>query len=204
MQTPGHVIINLGLLGGRDRPEGFGGLLRDRSRWTWPIILGALIPDLMMFWFYFWTKVVQGLPDSEIWRETYWLESWQRLFAPFNSIPLALIGLGLAIYWKRGAIAACFASVLLHCLQDLPLHNDDAHQHFWPFSSVRFQSPVSYWDPNHHAAWGSLFEVFCVLGATLLVLRWSKSRWGRGLAIALAALYVLFYAAAYSPLGFAS
>lgn len=197
MQTPGHIIINLGLLGGRDNPDALGGLLRNRSRWTWPIIIGALIPDVLMFWFYFWTKGIKGLPDSEIWSQTYYLETWQNIFDLFNSIPLALIGMGVAIYWKRGAIAACFASIILHCLQDLPLHHDDGHRHFWPFSNFRFESPVSYWDPGHHAEWGSLFEVICVLIATVFVLRWVKSRWGRGLLIAMAVLYIALYAGFY-------
>lgn len=199
MQTPGHVMINLGLLGGPNRGEG---PLRDRSRWTWLIVTGALIPDLMLFWFYFWTKAIRGLPDQEIWSQTYWQPGWQDLFAPFNSIPLALIGLGCALYWKRGAITALFASMILHCLQDLPLHHDDAHRHFWPLSNFRFESPVSYWDPAHHAAWGALFEVICVLGATLVLLSWVRSPWGKGILIVLAVLYVILYGSFYGPLLF--
>jgi hypothetical protein len=190
MQTPGHVIINLGILGRGDRPT-----------WTWPIIIGALIPDGMMFVFYFWTKVIRGLPDREIWSTTYFLPAWQNTFDLFNSIPLALLGVAAAIYWKRsslaGPIAACFASIILHCLQDLPLHHDDGHRHFWPLSNFRFESPISYWDPNHHAIWGSLFEVICVIGATLLTLRWLQSRWGRGILIALAGLYIALYVGLY-------
>jgi hypothetical protein len=194
MQTPGHVIINLGLLGRGDRP-----------RWAWPIIAGALIPDLMMFWFYGWTKVVRDLPDSEIWSTTYFLEGWQNIFDLFNSIPLALMGLGIVIYCQRGAMhrhwtgpaAICLVSIIFHCLQDLPLHHDDGHRHFWPLSNFRFASPVSYWDPNHHAIWGSLFEVVCVVSATALALRWLQSRWGRGSLIFCSVLYVSLYLAVY-------
>ncbi|NJN30277.1 MAG: hypothetical protein HC824_07450 [Synechococcales cyanobacterium RM1_1_8] len=211
MQTPGHVIINLGLLGGGDRP-----------RWTWPIIAGALIPDLMMFWFYVWTKLIRGLPDGEIWRTTYFLDSWQNIFDLFNSIPLALVGLGLALYCRQGGshqggshqgarpqgprpqpwagpAIACFASIIFHCLQDLPLHHDDGHRHFWPLSNFRFASPVSYWDPNHYAIWGALFEVVCVVAATALILRWLKSPWGRGILIFLAVLYIALYLSLYGP-----
>ena len=52
---------------------------------------------------------------------------------------------------------------------DLPLHNDDAHRHFFPFSDWRFSSPVSYWDPQHYGYWASLVEFSCVLLASIFL-----------------------------------
>ncbi len=123
MQTPGHVIINLGILGWGDRSTG-----------TWPIIADALIPDVSMFWFYLWTKGIKGLPDSEVWSQTYFLEDWQNIFDLFNSIPLALIGIGRAMYWKceamhsklAGPTVASFASSSIHYLPELLLKKDEA------------------------------------------------------------------------------
>ena len=182
MQTPGHIILNLGVLGRRHRPK-----------WTLPIIVGAILPDIAMFWFYFWTRIIQGRPDSEIWRSLYFLPHWQNTFALFNSIPLALMGLGLALYYQRSAIAVCCASVLLHCLQDLPLHHDDGHRHFWPVSEFRFSSPVSYWDPQHYGAWGAGLETVLILVASYFIFRRARVRWVRRLSILTGITYLSFY-----------
>ncbi|WP_088242855.1 hypothetical protein [Calothrix rhizosoleniae] len=182
MQTPGHIILNLGILGHRHRPK-----------WTSPIMLGAFVPDAAMFWFYIWTRIIQGRPDSEIWGTLYFLPHWQNIFDLFNSIPLALIGLSLALYYKRSAIAAFCASTILHCLQDLPLHHDDGHRHFWPFSEFRFESPVSYWDPQHYGVWGAGLETVLVLVASYFIFRRTRSQWGKSILILMNILYLLLY-----------
>ena len=183
MQTQGHLILNLGILGRKDHLE-----------WTWPIMLGSLYPDAGRFGFYFGVRLVRGLPDSQIWRTEYFLESWQTFFSIFNSIPLALIGMAIGLYYKRSTVAAFFAAAILHCLEDLPLHHDDGHRHFWPLSNFRFESPVSYWDSNHHAVWGAGLELVLVLTASCWVWRRTRSRWGRGLLALTNALYIAGYA----------
>ena len=35
---------------------------------------------------------------------------------------------------------------------------------FFPFSNIRFTSPVSYWDRNHYGTWGALLELGLVAG----------------------------------------
>ncbi len=182
MQTPGHVILNLGVLGRRSHPQ-----------WNWPIAIGAFLPDAAMFGFYFWTKVVQGLPDGEIWRTTYFLPGWQALFDVFNSIPLALVGTGIGLYFRKQAIALFFFSIVLHCLCDLPLHHDDAHRHFLPLSQFRFVSPVSYWDPDHYGLWGAGLEAILVVAASVVLWRCWRSRWIRGVLGAIGLLYVVHY-----------
>ena len=119
MNTPAHAVFNLALLSRKQQPQ-----------WNPLIIWGALIPDLAMFGFYFWLKLIADIPESQIWRTEYYRASWQLLFDFFNSIPLALLGMGVTIYAKRTGIALLFASILLHCLEDLPVHHNDAHRHF--------------------------------------------------------------------------
>ncbi|NJL54672.1 MAG: hypothetical protein HC838_01265 [Spirulinaceae cyanobacterium RM2_2_10] len=180
MNTPSHVIINLAILGRKARPE-----------WNWPIVLGALIPDLAMFVFYGWTKLISGISDQQIWDVTYYEPFWQNTFDFWNSIPLALVGIGLGVGLGRRtkwnsigtAIAICCASVLLHCLADLPLHREDAHRHFWPLSNVRFESPISYWDPDHYGNIFVLFELGLVLVLSIYAFRLIRSWWGKGLLI---------------------
>lgn len=194
MNTPSHAIINLAVLGRRSRAE-----------WNWPIVLGALIPDLAMFAFYGWAKLIAGMSETQIWDVAYYESFWQNTFDFWNSIPLALVGIGLGVGLGRQtkwhsigtAIAICCASVLLHCLADLPLHREDAHRHFWPLSNVRFESPISYWDPDHYGNIFVLFEAGLVLVLSVYVFRLIRSWWGKGALILsntfMLAILSLFY-----------
>lgn len=87
------------------------------------------------------------------------------------------------IYARRTGIALLFASIVLHCLEDLPVHNDDAHRHFWPLSNFRFESPVSYWDPDHYGAIASRVELVLMLAASVYVFSRVRSRWAKALLI---------------------
>ena len=181
MNTPSHVILNLAILG-----------RRSRSQLNSPILWGALVPDLAMFGFYAWARLVANMDDATIWREAYYEPFWQDIFAVGNSIPLALLVIALAVWAKRrrpdwsalanGAIFLAI-SVILHCLADLPLHVDDGHQHFWPLSSFRFRSTISYWDPDHHGGIVALIEFLLVLIASWRVWGVLRSRWLKVLVI---------------------
>ena len=187
MNTPSHAIINLAVLGQRYHAE-----------WNWPIVLGALIPDLAMFVFYGWAKLIVGMPEAQIWDIAYYESFWQNTFDFWNSIPLALVGIGLGVGLGRQtkwhsigtAIAICCTSALLHCLADLPLHREDAHRHFWPLSNVRFESPISYWDPDHYGNIFVLFEAGLVLLLSVYVFRLIRSWWGKG-ALILSNIFML-------------
>ena len=139
MQTPSHSIINLLMLG-----QGKPPFVQAA------IIIGSILPDAPMFLFYFVEKVINRTPEMQIWQESYYIESWQNFFDIFNSLPFIVVGFAF-MWWRQSSVGmALFASMALHCLGDLPLHHDDGHRHFFPFSDWRFESPVSYWDPRHH------------------------------------------------------
>ena len=87
------------------------------------------------------------------------------------------------------------ASMVLHHLADLPLHHDDAHQHFWPLSSVRFISPVSYWDVDHLGRLGATIELVLVLIASAYLLPRLSSRFSQGLLASTVALVAVAYGA---------
>jgi hypothetical protein len=122
------------------------------------------LPDLAIIVFYAW-HLLLATPESQIWSVEYNRPIWQAWIDSFNSIPL--IGLAMLICWRTRhyLLLAFFSSMLLHVFGDLPLHHDDAHRHFFPFSDWRFASPVSYWDPAHHGQWASLIEFSAVLAA---------------------------------------
>jgi len=148
-------MINLLILSGSD----------DRKLTPF-IVIGAVLPDVGMFIFYLW-QLTLGTGESTIWSVEYHRAGWQAIFDLSHSIPLALFG--MLIGWKtnRPWLLVFFISILLHTLGDLPLHQEDAHRHFFPLSDWRFFSPVSYWNPDYYGNWVSLLECLAVIASAI-------------------------------------
>ena len=180
MNTPAHLVLNSVVLGRRGW----------RSHWL-PIALGALLPDLPMILFYLYERGMLGTPERTIWLHAYFEPSWQASFDLFNSIPL--IAIGALVAWRNRSTAwlAFFSSMALHCLSDLPVHREDAHAHFFPFTSWHFESPVSYWDPAHHGLVFAGAEALLVLGGVALLWRFPPPRAWRFVGAASALIYLL-------------
>ena len=147
-----------------------------------------------MFVFFAVERFVFGRPGSVIWAERYYDADWQRVFDLFNSLPLLGLAAGIAFVIHRRRLAWAFVSMALHAAMDLPLHSDDGHRHFYPFSDFRFDSPVSYWDPAHFGAYAATGEAVAVLIASLVVYRRLRSRWTRRGLILVDAAYVVMCA----------
>jgi len=113
----------------------------------------------------------------------------QNIVALFHSIPLAGIGWLIAYYFGWPSVQILFISTILHSVGDLPVHNDDAHRHFFPFSNYRFISPFSYWDRKHYGSIVSLVEMLLVLLSTYRVFGLVNSYAGKGLLILVNAFY---------------
>lgn len=93
-----------------------------------------------------------GIPAETVFREYYYSDAWQQVFAVDNSFILWGLLFALA-FWRRWVPLIAFAGAgLLHLALDFPLHTHDARMHFWPVSDWVFESPVSYWD-NAAYAW---------------------------------------------------
>ena len=88
-------------------------------------------------------------------------------------------------------------SMICHSLLGLPVHNDDAHRHFFPFSNHRFISPLSYWDKNHYGAIVALIEMALVIGVNPIVFSLLNSPWTKGIVIAIDLYYLLGYSRSY-------
>lgn len=189
MNTPAHALLAVAsLAGGSRRP------------FTRQAIAGALLPDLPMFGFYIWQRAYVGLSENRIWSDAYFRPDWQLLFDSFNSAPLALLCFALAGFASpalRRSLQVFFGAILLHIATDLPLHHDDGHRHFLPFSDWRFESPISYWDPGHAGVYGAGLEVACVLGASVVLWRRFEARWVRGLVGGLCVLSLGVYSGFY-------
>ena len=200
MTTPAHAALSLILLGRSERN-------------ALPVALGAVAPDLPMLAFYAWERMVRGVSEGRIWSERYFDPGWQVVFDIPNSIPFLALALGIVVLAGRRAPSAgpglatgiapgrrlgrfaapalFLASMIVHALADLPLHREDAHRHFFPFSDWRFTSPVSYWDPEHYGGYAALGEVVLVLGVSVFLFRAYRGR-GRWIVAGVAGIYALF------------
>lgn len=158
MNTPTHMIVSYALLRSR---------AKKKLDAFW-IILGGLLPDLMIFVLFFYALLFD-VPMREVWDVLYFTDFWQNLIDCFNSIPITIVFvlIAVAIKWQGGILLG--ASLFIHILGDIFLHNDDAHRHFFPLSDYKFISPVSYWDPDHLSWLGMIIE-YGVLGIALYFL----------------------------------
>ena len=157
MNTPSHAIVNCALLG---RLRGV------RAGW---ILAFSVLPDLPILLFYLQEKLLARAPEAQIWNHDYFISAWQPVIDALHSFPL--IALALVLLWRWPTLRAAAAAMLLHSLGDFPLHHDDAHRHFFPFSDWRFRSPLSYWDPAHHGLLGATVEIALVLAALAVLAR---------------------------------
>jgi hypothetical protein len=139
------------------------------------VIGGALIPDSAMFVFFVYYSFIVGAPQDVMWKELFFQPSWQAVFSVGNSIPLFFLLLLVSIFLKNRAFILLSFSVLLHIAGDFFVHADDAHSHFFPLSDFRFESPISYWDPNFHGQWVSIVEIVLVLICSYFIFRRFKS-----------------------------
>lgn len=181
MNTPAHVVLNLLFLG-----------KQAQASILTPVVVGAILPDAPMFVFYFVEKVLYKTPESVIWREAYYQQHWQNFIDLFNSLPFMVLGLILALWMGSQFATLLFGSMLLHIAGDLPLHHDDAHRHFFPFSDWRFHSPISYWDPRYFGHIVSTLEILMVIISCIILLNLYDSFAGK-MAIALIGVCYLAY-----------
>ena len=204
MNTQTHLLLAAGLLcrSSKTEPKSSTGAVGTNSsvkRVNLAVLIGALLPDISLFIMWGQAKA-RGIEDAVIWQDLYFSEFWQEIGAITNSIPLyfsiAVAGflLGGRIWLKQsGAVNTklwgqilVFLSIaaLVHCMTDLPLHVDDGHAHFWPFSNWIFESPVSYWDSKHYAYYWQPLEILLALVCVVTIYRRFSSVWVRVVAIA--------------------
>jgi hypothetical protein len=180
LNTPAHAVVNLAVLGDRV------------PRAALPVLAGAVLPDVPMLVFYGWEKLMLHMPEGRIWGHDYFVSAWQPVIDGLHSFPLALLGFAAAWALRSPRAAAFFASLFLHSVGDFPLHHDDAHRHFFPFSDWRFASPVSYWDPRHYGLIVGPLELAAVLAGCIVLFRRYESRAARTVIAGVMTAYGLY------------
>lgn len=68
-------------------------------------------------------------------------------------------------------------AMCIHCICDFPLHNDDAHAQFVPFTDYVFHSPLSYWDYNHYGYIVSPIISLFVMISSIWIYKHKKDDW---------------------------
>ncbi|MBC7281378.1 hypothetical protein [Hoeflea sp.] len=192
MNTQSHLLLASALF---TRPG------RDYRLRNAAVIIGALTPDAVIFAMFVWSKLV-GAPESEVWSNWYFNPPWLTAIDWMNSLPLfgAVLLVGWLLPKDPPGLAVLSSALMLfalaaitHLLADLPLHVNDGHAHFVPFTEWRFVSPVSYWDPRYYGAIVSLLEL--ALGIVLIIILWR--RFAGWQVRALLAVAVISYAIPY-------
>lgn len=175
MNTPAHLIFGLAAFGRADAPKV-----------TAAAFAGALIPDLSLYLLAGTHLLILGTDPQVVFGHLYFSHLWQSVFRVDNSMVLWGIALGLAVALRSiWGVALCGAA-LLHLGFDFALHHDDGRAHFWPVSTWIFQSPVSYWDRDHHAGIIAPIEIGLSLGLSVLLWRRFVGVWMRALVVSLA------------------
>lgn len=183
MNTPSHLIINAAL-----RKRVGDALPIPRSAF----LLGAVLPDipLWLLWIgsYVYYRYILNNPavvpmdpmfDRFYFTNPLWIAGHNLLHAPLILLStMALLWRFRAAPGARGHWWFWFAAgCLVHSALDIPTHVDDGPVLFFPLEwSIRFQSPISYWDPRHFGREFAIFEL--LLDLALLTYLFGPSLWG--------------------------
>ncbi|MEM7529659.1 MAG: cobalamin biosynthesis protein CobQ [Pseudomonadota bacterium] len=176
MNTPAHVLLGMALCARRDVPR------TGRAA-----AIGSLLPDLSLYVLAGTALFVMQIPAERVFGELYFSDGWQAVFAVDNSFVVWGFAILLALLARSLPAVALTTAGLLHLALDFPLHNDDARRHFWPLTDWVFESPLSYWDSDHHAAVVAPIGLVMVLTSAAVVWnRWPNWRARLGVIIACA------------------
>jgi len=170
MNTTTHALVALACFQKKSVP---------RSGWV--ALIGSILPDAFLAVFVA-VMLINRTPADQIWEVEYYKEPWTTIGSISNSFPIWFFLLGLGIILKNrsnylGTLITIFSlSGLSHLVLDFFTHSDDAHLHFWPISSRRFESPFSYWDFDHNAVYVMPIEGLIVLYASSVLWKRTSSK----------------------------
>jgi len=154
MRTFSHAIITAAI--GSQKKAKPGSLVA--------FVIGSVLPDLPLGVLI--VLAVFNSPNMDaamVYMDKRYYDS--ALWIALHNIPHSFVVMGvlsLSVYavrqkgWGRWLLWYA-AGASLHIAFDILTHVMDGPLFLYPFSNFRFQSPVSYWDPNYY---GRVFTVF--------------------------------------------
>lgn len=178
MNTPSHFLIT----GALQRGLKLRSQLQLQHIPRQAVLLGSVAPDIPL-----WLLSIGGavyyqsngktpgqsfnlMFEHHYFHDPVWIVSHNLLHAPL----ILLVGLGCTWAGRDRPHSAqnrwfwFLAACLLHAIIDILTHHDDGPLILFPFHwSLRFYSPVSYWDDRHYGRLFGMFElglnVVCLL-----------------------------------------
>lgn len=159
LNTPAHILLGAAAFGKRGSP-----------RVLWAAMAGGIAPDVSLYLLVGTSLHLLDIPPRVVFRELYYSDAWQTVFAIDNSVFLWTALIAFALWRSMPALTAFASSGLLHIVLDFPLHAGDGRAHFWPVSWWIYDSPVSYWNSNFHAGYIIPISITLCLAALLLLL----------------------------------
>lgn len=126
-------------------------------------VVGGIVPDVALYALNLAALIYYPLVDGTsigdahqramddlYFNSTWWIIGHNVLHAPLVLL-VVFAGASLMQPPRSAQLKAFAAGALLHSLIDIAVHHDDGPLVFFPVSwSIRFTSPVSYWDPDHY------------------------------------------------------
>lgn len=187
--TTTHVVVNLGLARWRRTEPLLGDPVRRRL-----FVLGGLAPDVGLFVMTVlaaaYYPAVRGLSldetftlvfDELFYEAPAFVVAHNLLHAPLVLAGLLAVGGRLRRTTRArlgGRLQAFALGCAVHTVVDIGVHHDDGPLLLFPFEwSVRFISPVSYYDPDHYGAVVAPIDLaITVVGLTLVAGAWARRR----------------------------
>lgn len=173
---------------------------RDKTVGVGALVLGGFLPDAALYVLtgvYFWqNRIGLNSAPAEMFGEPYdqqfFFNPWWVIPHNFFHAPLVLLALGIVGWWawqreRRWGrwLFWLMIGCAIHTALDIPTHANDGPLLLFPFSwSLRYASPISYWDRNYFGALFGLFELALnVAIIAYFVVRWWMRRRARQSAV---------------------
>lgn len=135
-------------------------LFREK-KWVGLALLMAIIPDMPWFISNVVAYSMNGFGPGTF--ELAWENPYVLVAASFMN---SFVVIGVIYLIVRLANLASLLPLVygwvLHVVLDFFTHNTDAYPAFYPLSSWKFHSPISYWESSHHS------QVFSVINLILV------------------------------------
>ena len=153
-------------------------------------VLGGIAPDLALYALNLGALVYYPLADGVsigeahqramadlYFNSAWWIVGHSLLHAPMI-LPAFIVGASVMKPPWRQRVRLFAAGALLHSMIDVVVHHDDGPLVFFPVSwSIRFASPVSYWDPDHYGWLMRPIDLSITAAGTVwLVWWWTRRR----------------------------